>query len=358
MRSRITHGLGVGIIGLYLTVTTAPACLAQQCVGDCDGDGMVRINELITGVNIALGSAEISVCPAFDCPQPLPGIFIDCAVEAVNNALYGCHDTFPTPVTPSPASTCTLSATPSLTRTPTVTPTPTATRTCPPAPPPATCPAGEVIACTDQLCSVDCGCGTVTSTPTPTNTCTPGFNPPPGCRYEGDTPTLTLTPCNHEPTPTVPITYRLRDGSMILFTPPTSGGVPAVPEPLSGTFTVVESELVPNSFFAFNITGIDFRAEGFTVMNAASGGNTIRFGCLGQIGFGCVEASTLYPPPTALFALVSINGEENIELVGGGPRDSGNYPPALNDLELCGGPNDQPFCEGPYRLTLFAVPEN
>ena len=38
--------------GLWLaTVRAANA----QCVGDCDGDGTVAINELILGVNIALG---------------------------------------------------------------------------------------------------------------------------------------------------------------------------------------------------------------------------------------------------------------------------------------------------------------
>ena len=97
-----------------------------------------------------------------------------------------------------PPPSCTVSATRTPTDTPSVTPTPMPTRTCPAVPPPATCPAGQVIACADHLCSIDCGCGTVTSTPTPTNTCTPGANPPPGCAYEGGTPTWTVTPCNED----------------------------------------------------------------------------------------------------------------------------------------------------------------
>jgi hypothetical protein len=86
------------------------------------------------------------------------------------------------------------------TRTPSATG--TATRTCASLPSPPSCPAGEGAACEDQQCMVGCGCGTVTPTATPTNTCTPGANPPPGCRYEG--PTFTVTPLCDNPhlTPT------------------------------------------------------------------------------------------------------------------------------------------------------------
>ena len=69
----------------------SPTATPTSCVGDCNGDGEVRINELILGVNIALGNAAVSACASFDCPQPLPGVFINCAVEAVNNAQLGCR---------------------------------------------------------------------------------------------------------------------------------------------------------------------------------------------------------------------------------------------------------------------------
>ena len=59
------------------------------CVGDCDGTGMVSINELIVGVNIALGSDAVSKCPAFDC-QGNGMVTINCLVKAVHNALSGC----------------------------------------------------------------------------------------------------------------------------------------------------------------------------------------------------------------------------------------------------------------------------
>ncbi len=94
----------VGALGIApaLATTATPSVTAapSSCVGDCNGDGMVRINEIIVGLNIALGNATLGECPASDCPQPLPGIFVNCAVIAVNNALNGCS-AGPTP-TPAP----------------------------------------------------------------------------------------------------------------------------------------------------------------------------------------------------------------------------------------------------------------
>ena len=46
-------------------VTTQEAA-AQVCVGDCNGNRVVAINELVTGVNIALNSQSVDVCPAVD----------------------------------------------------------------------------------------------------------------------------------------------------------------------------------------------------------------------------------------------------------------------------------------------------
>ncbi len=57
------------------------------CVGDCDLQGSVAINELILGVNILLGSAEPSQCPAYSDEVELD---ISQLVTAVNNLLNGC----------------------------------------------------------------------------------------------------------------------------------------------------------------------------------------------------------------------------------------------------------------------------
>ena len=47
---------GVALASGMLSVSTGQA---QDCVGDCDGDGQVSINELVLGVNIALGSLPV-----------------------------------------------------------------------------------------------------------------------------------------------------------------------------------------------------------------------------------------------------------------------------------------------------------
>lgn len=58
------------------------------CVGDCGGTGTVAVNNIITLVNVALGSAQPSACP-----HGIPsGGQVDVAliIRAVNNALNGC----------------------------------------------------------------------------------------------------------------------------------------------------------------------------------------------------------------------------------------------------------------------------
>jgi hypothetical protein len=68
---------------------TATATGGIACAGDCDGDGEVAINELITLVNIALGLQPVSACPAGDINRN-DEIAINEIITAVNNALNGC----------------------------------------------------------------------------------------------------------------------------------------------------------------------------------------------------------------------------------------------------------------------------
>jgi len=70
------------------------------CVGDCNSDGSVAINELITGVNIALGSSPLSACPSIDADDD-GEVGINELITAVNNALNGC---VPTPPVGTPRS--------------------------------------------------------------------------------------------------------------------------------------------------------------------------------------------------------------------------------------------------------------
>jgi hypothetical protein len=59
------------------------------CVGDCDGDGSVTVDEIVRGVNIALGMSSVDDCPAFDGDGD-GSVTVDEVVTAVNNALNGC----------------------------------------------------------------------------------------------------------------------------------------------------------------------------------------------------------------------------------------------------------------------------
>ena len=59
------------------------------CVGDCNGDSEVAINELIVGVNIALGSAQLTQCPSFDRSGD-GEVAINELIQGVNAALGSC----------------------------------------------------------------------------------------------------------------------------------------------------------------------------------------------------------------------------------------------------------------------------
>jgi hypothetical protein len=72
--------------GTYQVTATT---FAAACAGDCNGDGAVTVDELIKGVNIALGSASRDQCPSFDTNGD-GEVTVDELVHAVNNALSGC----------------------------------------------------------------------------------------------------------------------------------------------------------------------------------------------------------------------------------------------------------------------------
>jgi putative hemolysin len=64
-----------------------PDCLA--CVGDCNGDRQVTVDELVRGVSIAVGSAPLAQCPAFDA-NGNQQVTVEELIAAVNALLSGC----------------------------------------------------------------------------------------------------------------------------------------------------------------------------------------------------------------------------------------------------------------------------
>jgi len=78
-----------------LTVGLALPARAQQCcAGDCNGDAVVRVNELVVMIGVALGTEPVSACENGICPctGPDPGEICEASMpnRAVDNALYGC----------------------------------------------------------------------------------------------------------------------------------------------------------------------------------------------------------------------------------------------------------------------------
>lgn len=74
-----------GNFGQRFTLGEEPA----SCPGDCDASGAVRVDELVRGVNIALGSLTLDYCNEFD-RNGNGAVEINELIQAVNAALNGC----------------------------------------------------------------------------------------------------------------------------------------------------------------------------------------------------------------------------------------------------------------------------
>jgi pseudomonalisin len=94
----LCSGLGtpdVAVLAQALTVlvnppsTPTPTPVGTQCVGDCNNDQVVTVDEILTLVNISLGPVDISTCPAGDANHD-GQITVNEILATVNNALNGC----------------------------------------------------------------------------------------------------------------------------------------------------------------------------------------------------------------------------------------------------------------------------
>jgi hypothetical protein len=65
------------------------AFTTAACPGDCNGNGMVTVNELLQGVNIALSNLPASACPQFDGNLD-EQVSVSELLSAVGAALHGC----------------------------------------------------------------------------------------------------------------------------------------------------------------------------------------------------------------------------------------------------------------------------
>jgi hypothetical protein len=75
--------------GFQVTTTTFAAALMPACTGDCNRDGAVTVDDVLTGVDIALGTADITSCPSFD-GGGAGVVTVDTVITAVRYALSEC----------------------------------------------------------------------------------------------------------------------------------------------------------------------------------------------------------------------------------------------------------------------------
>jgi hypothetical protein len=74
--------------------TLAPSATAtperiERCPGDCDRSGTVQIHELVTAIEIAIGRADVSACPAADADGNSQ-IEVSELTAGVGSSLFGC----------------------------------------------------------------------------------------------------------------------------------------------------------------------------------------------------------------------------------------------------------------------------
>lgn len=93
LRRRILVSLA---LPLLLFATIPPSNASATCVGDCDADGAVSVDEIVIAVNIALGERAFD-CDAFDANADT-NITVDEILLGLNFALSGCPVVLPSVV--------------------------------------------------------------------------------------------------------------------------------------------------------------------------------------------------------------------------------------------------------------------
>jgi hypothetical protein len=97
--------LGIAVVACAFTASVARTTMAQPCAGDCSGDERVTVGEILTCVNIALGTQPASTC--LECDANDDGLVtVDEIIRAVGFALTTCPAANPSS-TPSPTPTTT-----------------------------------------------------------------------------------------------------------------------------------------------------------------------------------------------------------------------------------------------------------
>jgi len=87
--NRVARHRWLGLFLLLLPATAPTPAAAQSCIGDCDSSGSVTVDELLVGLNIALGEDPVAECTAFE-DRTDGAVTVDELLGGVQNALRGC----------------------------------------------------------------------------------------------------------------------------------------------------------------------------------------------------------------------------------------------------------------------------
>jgi hypothetical protein len=88
-RSRVADLISAGAIDDRVALIANQTDPGPACVGDCDDNRRVDIDEVVRAVNIALGRLAVADCMNAD-PDGSASVAINEWVRAVANALGGC----------------------------------------------------------------------------------------------------------------------------------------------------------------------------------------------------------------------------------------------------------------------------
>lgn len=106
---RRTWVAGATCFTLLSCLILPAASRAQTCTADCDGNGAVTVNEIVTVLNIGLGNRPLADCRAGDSSGD-GLVTVDEIVAGLNFALVGCPSVGPSA---TPTTTASPSPTPS-----------------------------------------------------------------------------------------------------------------------------------------------------------------------------------------------------------------------------------------------------
>jgi hypothetical protein len=134
-------GLRLVRLSALLLSAVSPALAGEpRCAGDCDGNGVVPVGEVVLCVQIPLGRVALESCPNAD-PTGDGNVGIDDLIAAVETSITSC----PNGPSPTKSATPEASSTPTATSTTSSPETPTPTATSSPPSSPTTTPAGVPI---------------------------------------------------------------------------------------------------------------------------------------------------------------------------------------------------------------------